>query len=557
MSIEHLPDDARLIALAGKAAFQRGSGYHDEGRITLTSVDGDGFKGNAEGSTRYTLWLKRAGNDWRWDCTCPAADDGAFCKHLVAAVLTARVCDGDDNDDGSAVGKPRRPQSGSRRAPPRKSDDLAGFLRAQTAERLADWLLTLADDDPAIAKRLQLHRSADDPVALKSALARMLDTGGFLDYRRSLAYAHQLDAGIEQLAGLVGRDPDAARRLCEYAGGRLLKIIERADDSAGAIGDRMAAIAELHARACAAAPPGKAFAKALLALQMKDQWDLFPLDAYWKALGADGQADYGKRVLAEFGALPEKSSGNDRLGATFYLLRRVEAYARASDDFALLQRVLRRDLSYPRDYLRVLESLHAAGRTREALEWAEQAVKRFPKDTGLRVALSERLVEAGLDDEAVEHLWEAYRNSSTTDSWDRLKQHTGQQWPTWRARALDHIAGIEREQAGHRITLLMHDGDIDAAIALAREHKARIDVLEQLARRIEHDQSATAGEFYLRIAETIASDLQPSLYERLTATMKRAKRCAPIERWTVLLTGIRNEHRRKSKLMTLFDKAGF
>jgi uncharacterized Zn finger protein len=35
---------------------------------------------------------------WQWNCSCPAADDGAFCKHLVAALLTARkeVTDADD-----------------------------------------------------------------------------------------------------------------------------------------------------------------------------------------------------------------------------------------------------------------------------------------------------------------------------------------------------------------------------------------------------------------------------------------------------------------------------
>ena len=32
------------------------------------------------------LWIEEG--EPRWSCTCPAAEDGSFCKHCVAAALT-------------------------------------------------------------------------------------------------------------------------------------------------------------------------------------------------------------------------------------------------------------------------------------------------------------------------------------------------------------------------------------------------------------------------------------------------------------------------------------
>ena len=176
------------------------------------------------------------------------------------------------------------------------ADDLHEFLRAQSAARLAGWLKALADGDPEIDKRLRLYRAADDPAALKAALAKLLNSGGFLDHRGSQRYARRLGAVIEQIRALLTRDPQECRALCEYVLGRLLRIYARSDDASGAIGDCLQAIAQLHARACAAAPPGKPLAKPLFALQQLDEWGMLPLTAYWTALGSDGQRAYAKTI---------------------------------------------------------------------------------------------------------------------------------------------------------------------------------------------------------------------------------------------------------------------
>ncbi len=535
--------DHELLTLAGKPAFARGRAYHADARIALSRHDPDGLEGEARGSEHYALWLERDGSRWRWDCACPAADGGAFCKHLVAAVLTAR---GDPPETASAPT--------TRRA--KRGDDLADFLRAQSQERLAGWLLAFADEDPNIAKRLRLHRAADDPALLKSALGKMLDASGFLDYRRSLDYARRLDAVVEQLKGAIARDAAAGRALCEYALGRLLRIYARSDDSAGGIGDQLQSMAELHVHACHAAPPGKAFAKTLFALQQKDEWGLFPLDAYWNALGADGQADYGRRAVAEFEKLPQKPAAGQRCSEHFGALRRLEAFARVTGDFDLLQRVLRRHLVQPHDHLRVLKSLQQFGRAREALAWAEQTVKRFPDDVGARNALADCLAAAGLDDEAIEHAWQGFRLQPQKDNWDALKRMAGAQWPIWRERALAEVAAHGQGDATHRATLLEHDGDLDAAVAVAQESGIRPDVLERLASFIERDNPALAGQFRLRIVRLLLQRVHSGNYVALVLALRRAVRCLPPEEFRPLVAQVRAEHARKPRLIEMLDAAG-
>lgn len=536
--------DAELLELAGKSAFARGRGYAADDRVRLVDVDESGLRAEAQGSEMYALWLKREDRKWRWQCDCPAADDGSFCKHLVAAVLTARG-ESDTDDAPAARTKKRR-------------DDLLDFLRAQPAQRLAGWLKAFADDDAEIDKRLRLYRAGDDPATLKTALGKLLDPGGFLDWRRSRQYAQRLDAAIAQLESQLARDADACRTLCEYALGRLFGIYERSDDSGGAIGDCLYRIAQLHTCACAAAPPGKALAKTLFALQQKDGWDMLALKNYWSILGGDGQHAYAKLIAAELDRVPDKPREQERYGENFGILRRAENYARCAGDFELLQRLLRRDLSHAGGYLRVLESLREFGKQREALNWAEGAVKRFPGDGRLREALSECLVAAGLGEEALEQTWQAFRLRPGNDSWDALKRVSGKDWKRWRERALAEMAAREPGDAGIRVGLLMHDGDFPAAVALAQTQSVWPSTLETLARKIERDQPRVAGGFYLRIADYQLQQtcVTSAKYPGVVALLMRYAKLVDAAESKPKLVAMRATYARKPKLMQLLDEAG-
>lgn len=544
-----LPDDAWLCSEAGDGAFARGKGYAQDGLVELSQLTDLMLRGEAHGTETYRLRLEYQGGDWDWHCDCPAADGGVFCKHLVAAVLTAR--DGAGEDDAKT--KPKQTTRQGRVAEPA---DLLSFLQAQPAERLAEWLHALTLEYREVERQLLLRHAASQPGALKGALAKVLATGGFLDYRRTLDYATRLDPAIEQLRSTLARDPDQCRTLCEYALKRLLKIIERCDDSAGALGDRMHEIADLHAQACDAAPPGKALAKVLHALQQRDDWDMLPLSSYWDTLGPSGQVDYAKRVMDEYEALPPPRPGSYDIAGNA-TCRRVEALARCSDDFDLLQRVLRRDLSSGYQHLRVLESLREFGRGREALAWAEAAVKRFPDEGRLRSLLAECLAEAGMHDEALEQEWLQFQKHPVPPQWDALKKRAGKSWPEWRERALAVVTKAEKGQVSLRIELLLHDGDANTAIELAREHPVQPHMLLKLASRTKRHDPGTAGIFYLRVARLQAEHLNSARdYKPLVDHLTEASKLLPPSAWHPLLIEVRTRHGRKPKLMGMLDKAG-
>lgn len=530
--------DAELIDLAGEAAFKRGRKYHAEGRVQITQQTADTLHADVRGSERYSLGLRSLKGEWTGRCSCPAAAGGDFCKHLVAAALTAR--------EAEATGE----------AGPPTSDALLEFLRAQPAERLAGWLKTLADEDRDIGKRLRLYRAADDPAELKKALGKMLNAGGFLDYHGSMRYADRIGAVIDVLEAQLQRDPASCRSLGEYVIGRLLKIYKNADDSSGAIGDRLYEVGAAHARACAAAPPGKVLAKPLFKLQQKDDWGIVPLPCYWDALGVEGQAAYGQMIHKELAKLPAEATRANRYGEAFGIRFRAEAYARASGDFELLQTVLRWDLSYPHAHFRVLESLREYGREREALAWAETAVKQYPDDSALRNALAECLAAAGLDEEALEHVWLNFRQHAGSESWDALKRAAGHNWPDWRERALAEVEQREQGEVTLRVRLLLHDGDASTALVLAREHPVAPDTLAHLARRLEQDDPATSGAFYLRLARYEMTDLVYARYPVLVGFLRLAARLLPGAEVQATVTQVREQHARKTRLMALMNEAG-
>ena len=94
-TVLHLPS-ARSMAtldLAGLADLRariRGMTYALAGRVTVLEESGGAVTANVLGSgqTPYQvdLWFDIGGLVQR--CTCPAAEDGTFCKHLVAVVVT-------------------------------------------------------------------------------------------------------------------------------------------------------------------------------------------------------------------------------------------------------------------------------------------------------------------------------------------------------------------------------------------------------------------------------------------------------------------------------------
>lgn len=86
-NLEQLITLAKLKELAGTAAFERGEDYFTEGAVDRLRRSGDKVSARVTGSDAYQVDLWAEGDELGYDCTCPRAADGYFCKHCVAVGL--------------------------------------------------------------------------------------------------------------------------------------------------------------------------------------------------------------------------------------------------------------------------------------------------------------------------------------------------------------------------------------------------------------------------------------------------------------------------------------
>lgn len=78
-----------LQKLAGDVYFKRGVDYHNAGTVVQLRIGDHGIAARMQGSepVPYPVRFWHDEQKLQWGCACPLGDEGAFCKHLVAAGL--------------------------------------------------------------------------------------------------------------------------------------------------------------------------------------------------------------------------------------------------------------------------------------------------------------------------------------------------------------------------------------------------------------------------------------------------------------------------------------
>lgn len=122
-------------------------------------------------------------------------------------------------------------------------DDL---VARQLLVNAAEW-----HEDVMRAVRLAAADSSDRLVVLSAAVDDGLRTRRHLDYWGSSSWASDAAPLVTALADEVAAAPSAELVvLLQRAAGHLIKVILRADDSNGMIGDLCGEVLELHRQAC-------------------------------------------------------------------------------------------------------------------------------------------------------------------------------------------------------------------------------------------------------------------------------------------------------------------
>lgn len=602
-SLTELFDAATAARLAGPLAYQRGAGYLLDRRVESAEAGGGRLKATVRGTMPYLveLWADRGRP--RWSCTCPAAEDGSFCKHCVATALS--LAPGDHPPvlvAAAASGRSRDPafHGGSESD---AGEELADFVKGLAPERLAEIVLDRAESDWRLRERLRAEAQADRGAGPdRGEWRRRIDRAfadrdfmshGFVTYQEASGWAAAIDDVIDGLEDLCDAGHhDAAARLCEHAHRRADKAIEYVDDSDGWLSGFSSRLSELHLRACEAGRPDPVeLAGRLLELEMASELDGFYRSAasYAGVLGATGLAAFREGLEPR---LERISSEADRWsGGVFAVEQALVGWALGTGDPDALIEAHRRDRVLPGDVLEIAQALDRAGRGDEAIAWARRSLDEWgsrPWQVGeLRDFLARKLRDQGEDNAAVLLFWEAFVSSPSLSAYRQLlDEGAGEDWLArgrndlrssltlvasetvpvagglaTPAAAFAPLAPAVPEAAVALVDILLFEGLVDDAWDVANDYGCRAQTWLTLARARQESHPLDAIAVYESAALAIIDRKKANQYQSAVDLMVLVRRLADSagkpRRFASLLERVRTEHKAKRRLKALLDAQGW
>jgi hypothetical protein len=385
----------------------------------------------------------------------------------------------------------------------------------------------------------------------------------------SNAHGSQMHEAVDLLdeAARTG-DPAAVFAVTQRAIASAVKVILRADDSSGIIGDACKRLLDLHAQLAAPAKvaPGK-LVDWMIGFQFDNECDFFTLDpvAYAPALGGGGMTAYRVRledVAARLGPRPTDSQPWSASYAHewFTLDHIAQRLAVLDRDVEAIIRTHARDRRVAGWLEDTAEAFEEIGRIDLAIDWAKQAAD-FDHGHQSRKAAGYwcRLLAEHRPGELLAARLEMFQRWPTSDTATRLYEDAGDQWPGYRDDVLARLAASPRDavlfaQLGLRdlrlAWSLAHSLDLTdhrtwSDLAKAYQKLDPLAVLPVLTRLVEHELTeADAGNY--RIAARRLATMR-----RLAAGTDTA--AAEVDR---LVADLRETHRRRPRLQQEFDRAG-
>lgn len=529
-----------LEDLAGTTAFRRGEEYFSVGAVSrLRATDGK-IIAKVEGTETYQVELRDDDSDLAYDCTCPRAADGYFCKHCVAVGLAWLAENSAAPKSGAASGKKKRLDPWR---------DIKEYLITQPPETLIDLLLDVAQRDDRLYQSLLLkvERTGGGGNVAK-AFRRAIDGAtrihGFVDWQEVSTFAGNIDQVADSLAELL--KPDTAStllELAEYAIERVENSLEQIDDSNGEIGGIVYRLGELHLKACMMARPEPAeLAERLFRFETTLPFGLCSFDAttYCDALGKEGLRRYRELAEDEWRKLKPRDAKDSYDAHRATITRIMERLAEASGDVDKLVAIKSRDLSSSYRYLDIAEIWTKARQPDKALEWAERGLKAFPDrpDNRLRDFLVAAYLKRKRNDEALLLTWIQFEELPALEHYKKLHDVTGKLgvWPEQRERALAKLADVIGREAttttrwkpkpsapnySLQVEIALWEKDLDAAWASAHEGICDRNLLITLAGKLESSRPDDAVSLYRRVVPPIVEQTSNSAYEEAIKLIRK------------------------------------
>jgi len=561
-----------LEEAAGKNVFWRGEGYYSNGAVRQIQVIDDTITARVKGTEIYQVKLWEEDGELMYDCTCPHADDGNFCKHCVAVGLTwmAGITDLNKVDE--------EPQADS-------WQNIRDYLAAQSPETLIKLLLDAAKHDERIYHSLLLK--AEPPEVnvntlntLRKAIKNATHIDDDSDYNDATDFAESINKVIDSLENLL--TPSGATtliELTEYAIERIEKMRDGFDDEDGEIFSVDERLGELHLQASLLAPiDPSALADRLFRLEttLSETANSFDPLTYLEALGDRGLQRYRELAEVEWCKYSHLHKITDYDRAHARIKHIMEALATASGDTEELVAIHATNLSSAFCYFNIAEIWMEAKQPEKALDWAERGLKTFPErtDNRLRDFLIDAYLERGRNDEAVQLTWAQFSEQPSLTHYQRLHGVTSALgiWLEYRERALNCLNDDMMHNANHavawkpegttpnysrRIEIALWENDLDAAQSAIQQGFCDQNLLLTAANRFASTRPQEAINIYQKIVSSLIDKTKSSAYEEAIKLLKKvAKLMIALNEHQALieyLNALRLQYKTKRNFITLLD----
>lgn len=368
---------------------------------------------------------------------------------------------------------------------------------------------------------------------------------------------------ILEQARATGADPKDVLDVTQRAIASSLKIVMRADDSSGIIGDAIGRLLDLHPVAATEArvSPTK-LVPWMLHFQFEEECDFFTLDpvAYAPALGEDGMRTYRAeldRIRAELSPPESEMSFSHTRFVLDELERRLAVHDRDID--AIIRTHVRDDNvpAWSVDAARALAEIDEVG---AAIEWAQRAADH-PRGGHQAIAGAEywcQLLAEHRPDQLGAARLTVFRRWPNATHAARLHQAVGASWPDVRGEVMAALSGDPREAVNFALSTLK-----DPALAWQLAHDLVLednDTWVRVADAYRRINPNATVPIYSRAATDALVTTDVRAYKHAAKLLARAlDLAAGTERErevTDLVAELRETYRRRRRMLQEFDRAG-
>jgi tetratricopeptide (TPR) repeat protein len=376
---------------------------------------------------------------------------------------------------------------------------------------------------------------------------------------------HEAVAILEKAAET--EDPAVVFAVTQKAIASALKVIMRADDSSGIIGDACQALLDLHPKVAARAkPPAAKLVDWMMAFQFDNECDYFHLDpvAYAPALGEKGMASYRAKLADVEARLGPRPSEEERWTAAhthdwFTLDGNAQRLAVLDRDVEAIIRTHARDRKVAAWLQDTSEALAEIGEFDLAIDWARQALDVGPGHQSLKAGeywcalLAEHRAA-----ELLEARLEVFRRWPSSSTAARLHRDAGGAWPQYRDEVMQRLAASPRDAV---LFALLSLKDVDYAWELA--HNLALDddrTWSDLVKAYEKVDPVAVLPVLNRLVLSELVETGAQHYQIAARRLKKMRKLAAGSEHEAevdwFIAELREANRRRPRLQQEFDRAG-